>query len=352
MIVKNEENHLPSCLDSVTGLFDEIIIVDTGSSDDTKKIAEKYTDKIYDYEWIDDFGAARNFSFSKATSEYIMWLDADDVLPEKTLTELIKLKAEMSKDIDVVRLPYYYNTAVDDGRPLFTFFRERIVKNCEFAVWKGFIHETIAMFGKVISLRCPVVHHKHVEGNKNRNIMIYEKHIQAGDEFSPRDTFYYGRELYYHKRNHDAIEVFSKFISSKKGWIENVIDACRLRSVCYERLEEPENALMSLFEGLIYDAPRAESCCEIGRIFMKLEKYKNAIYWYKTALELEPNYSSGAFILPDCYGYVPAVQMCVCYSKLGDNKSAFKYNEIAAKFKMTESIEHNRKWFESIGITE
>jgi glycosyltransferase involved in cell wall biosynthesis len=349
MIVKNEEKHLCDCLDSVKGVFDEIIIVDTGSNDDTKKIAEKYTDKIYDFEWIDDFSAARNFSFSKATSEYIMWLDADDILPEDTRNELIKYKEEMTKDIDVVRMPYH--TGFSDGIPTFTFSRERIVKNCEFAVWKGFIHETITMFGNIVDFKYAVEHHKKGSGDKNRNIMLYENHIQAGEELSPRDMFYYGRELFYHNRNHDSIEVLSKFINTKKGWIENVIDACRIRAECFEKLDEIENALMSLFESLIYDSPRAESCCEIGRIFIKLEKYKNAIYWYNTALEMEPDYNSGAFILPECYGYIPAIQMCVCYSKLGDEKTAYKYNEIAAVFKMTDSIEHNRNWFKSLGVS-
>ena len=64
MIVKNEEKVLARCLDSIADLMDEIIIVDTGSSDNTKEIAKKYTDKIYDFAWIDDFSAARNYSFS------------------------------------------------------------------------------------------------------------------------------------------------------------------------------------------------------------------------------------------------------------------------------------------------
>ena len=66
MIVKNEEKLLARCLDSVAGLMDEIIIVDTGSTDRTKEIAARYTDKIYDFEWVQDFSAARNFAFSKA----------------------------------------------------------------------------------------------------------------------------------------------------------------------------------------------------------------------------------------------------------------------------------------------
>ena len=80
MIVKNECEVLARALDGVWGLVDEIVITDTGSTDETKKIAERYTDKIYDFEWCDDFAAARNFSFSKSTCDYVMWLDADDVV--------------------------------------------------------------------------------------------------------------------------------------------------------------------------------------------------------------------------------------------------------------------------------
>ena len=84
MIVKNEEDVLARCLESVRGFVDEIVIVDTGSQDRTRQVAEKYTDKIYDFPWDDDFSAARNYGLEKATKEYCMWLDADDViLPEE-----------------------------------------------------------------------------------------------------------------------------------------------------------------------------------------------------------------------------------------------------------------------------
>ena len=76
MIVKNEERILARCLDSIEDLMDEIVIVDTGSTDRTKAIASRYTDKIYDYEWTGDFAEARNFAFSKAGMEYIYSADS------------------------------------------------------------------------------------------------------------------------------------------------------------------------------------------------------------------------------------------------------------------------------------
>ena len=80
MIVRNEEDQLAKCLGSVRGLFEEIIIVDTGSTDRTKEIAREFGAKVFDFVWIDDFAAARNEALSHATGDYAFWLDADDVV--------------------------------------------------------------------------------------------------------------------------------------------------------------------------------------------------------------------------------------------------------------------------------
>ena len=83
MIVKNEQSILERCLISYAGTYDELIIVDTGSTDSTKDIAHKYTDKVYDYKWCDDFAAARNYAFSLASCDYIFSADADEILDER-----------------------------------------------------------------------------------------------------------------------------------------------------------------------------------------------------------------------------------------------------------------------------
>ena len=91
MIVKNEEDNLPHALQSVAGLFDEIVVVDTGSSDRTKEIALGFGAKVFDFTWIDDFAAARNESLARATGDYALWLDADDVLEPAERTKLERL---------------------------------------------------------------------------------------------------------------------------------------------------------------------------------------------------------------------------------------------------------------------
>lgn len=127
MIVKNEEAKLNQCLSSARDIADEIVVVDTGSGDGTKGIAARYTDKIYDFEWIDDFSAARNYAFSKATMEYILWLDADDLLLPEDRERLLKLKRELSPEVDAVMMKY--NTGFDEkGNVVFSYFRERLSK--------------------------------------------------------------------------------------------------------------------------------------------------------------------------------------------------------------------------------
>src|SRR5438445_13689656 len=88
MIVKNEETRLPACLESASDLFDEVVVVDTGSSDNTKEVALRYGVRVYDFHWVDSFAAARNEALRHATARWIMWLDADDRLDQENRERL------------------------------------------------------------------------------------------------------------------------------------------------------------------------------------------------------------------------------------------------------------------------
>jgi len=93
MIVKNEEKYLRDCLESVKGVVDEIVLVDTGSSDETIKIAEEFGAKIFHFKWINDFSAARNFSLSKCSGDWILYLDADERLDKESIKRVNEIKA-------------------------------------------------------------------------------------------------------------------------------------------------------------------------------------------------------------------------------------------------------------------
>ena len=148
MIVKNEEQILQRCLDSLAGLMDEIIIVDTGSTDATKEIAAKYTDKVYDFVWIDDFSAARNFAFSKAGMEYIYSADADEMLDEKNRAAFLQLKQTLLPEIEIVQM--YYANQLSHGT-IYNFDKElrpKLFKRNRSFWWQGAIHEQVAITAK------------------------------------------------------------------------------------------------------------------------------------------------------------------------------------------------------------
>src|SRR5207245_5074676 len=98
MIVKNEEANLGACLASVADLVDEIILVDTGSTDKTKEIAAQFGARVFDFPWVDSFAAARNECLRHATGAWIFWLDADDRLDEDNRQRLRALFASLQDD--------------------------------------------------------------------------------------------------------------------------------------------------------------------------------------------------------------------------------------------------------------
>lgn len=347
MIVKNERDVIGRCLECVKAFADEIIIVDTGSEDNTKELAAQFTNLIYDFQWIDDFAAARNYSFSKATMDYIMWLDADDIIDETNQNEIKNLMATLDPAVDMVMMKY--NIAFDkNDKPTFSYFRERIMKRNKKYHWLGEIHEVIVPSGNLIYSDLAINHKKMHANEPQRNLRIFQKILALGKQLEPRQTYYYARELFYNDQIPAAIQQFETFLHEGKGWIENNISACKDLASCYTSTHEHNKALHTLFRSFEYDSPRAEVCCEIGKIMLDRQLYPVAIFWYELAASRTIDSQSGAFNLIDCYGYIPYIQLCLCYDKLGNREKAIEYNEKAGKIKPEDqSYLYNRNYFSS-----
>ena len=105
-IVKNEEEMLPKCLESVKDFVDEIVIVDTGSTDNTVEIAKSFGARVIDFEWINDFSAARNFALDQCTTDYALVLDADEILYTEDLSREVFLSNinQLNNNIGLVPL--------------------------------------------------------------------------------------------------------------------------------------------------------------------------------------------------------------------------------------------------------
>mgnify|MGYP000915208043 FL=1 len=351
MIVKNEENTLKRCLSSVKDVADEIIIVDTGSTDNTKQEASMFTDKIYDFRWVDDFSLARNYAFSKASKDYILWMDADDVILPGDKVRIMELKESLLPDVDVVMMKY--NTGFDShGNVVFSYYRERLLKRSKNYKWHEPVHEYIAISGNIINSDACITHAKEHGTHSSRNLRIYNDLIKKGIVLTPRGKYYYARELKDNGKYKDAVNQFNIFLDEGSGWVEDKISACSEMARCYLMLGEDEKAVSSMLRSFIYDMPRAELCCQLGYYFKSKEKIKSAIFWFKTALELEKPETWG-FIQHDFEDYIPCMELVVCYDKLGNYEKAERYNEMASLYKSdSPAVLYNRNYFAKRRIEE
>ena len=343
MIVKNEENVIDRCLNCVKDVVDEMIIVDTGSTDNTIAKAESLGAKIYNFQWIDDFAEARNFSFSKATKDYILWLDADDVLEEDDVKKLRELKESVNECVDSVIMNYVLQ--VDkNGNSVYSLKRNRLVKKNRNFRWVGYVHEYLEVYGNIIQSEINIVHKKDKEYT-NRNLEIYENKLSSGEELSIRDILYYGNELYDNGRYDDAIKQYIKFIDTKQGWVEDIKTACYKLADCYMYKNDKDNELKYILKSFEYDVPRADFCCRLAYKFLEENKIETAIYWYRLAIQSVPKDESASLINHEMYTYLPWIQLCVCYSRIGNMKEAYLCNEMAAKYKEDdEYVKYNREF--------
>ena len=350
MIVKNEEDVIGRCLECVKDVVDEIIVVDTGSTDSTIEIVKKYTNKVYHFNWVDDFSKARNYAFSKASKDYIMWLDADDVIFETDLANLKQLKNNLDTSVDMVMMKY--NVAFDEyDNPTLSYYRERLVSRKKNYQWISPIHEVIPPSGNIIYSDIAISHKKLHSSDKSRNLRIFNKMLMEGLELDPRQQFYYSRELYYNGQYQKAIDNFNNFLDSKQGWVENCISACIDLSDCYKKINDNNNAFLALLRSFEFDKPRPEICCKLGNHFLENNNVEIAIFWYELAISNKPDMKNGGFHNADYFGYIPYIQFCVCYDKIGNMEKAIFYNNKAGRLKPNDKASlYNKNYFQSKNI--
>ena len=343
MIVRDEEKVIGRCLQSVKDVCDEIIVVDTGSRDKTREIAADCGAKVYSFPWNYDFSAARNYSFSLAASDYIMWLDADDVLTDENREKLRNFKAAAGGGVDAYYLRY--DAAFDEqGNTTFFFYRERILRRASRPLWQGAVHEAICVNGTRKYLDIAI---KHLRGEKTRgrNLFIFAYNFAHGRMPDERQKYYFARELSDNGLYDTAASVFENFLQGK-GCAADKTDACRALAFCYKQQGKRSQQLSALLRSVEFAPPRAELCCDTGAFFVEEERWDQAIFWYKLALLTE---EKTGFVCPDCSGFLPCIWLCVCYDRLGDHKKAKEYNDRAGMYKpQDKSYLHNKKYFDDL----
>lgn len=345
MIVKNEEETLGRCLSSVKDIVDEIIIVDTGSTDNTKKIVKDFNGKIFDFEWIEDFAAARNYAFSKASNDYILWLDADDFLDEENIGKFKNLRTNLESQYDTVTMDYSLSRD-ESGKTTFSLKRNRLVKKSKNFKWIGKVHEYLEVFGLSYNSDV-VVNHGKLRETTDRNLKIFKKMLKNNVKFSTRDKFYYSNELYYNLLYKEAIKSYEEFLLLNDSWIEDKKVAFNNLSQCYINTNNTNKLLDTIFRLFKIATPSGEICCKLADHFNENSKYDQAIFWYKVALECIPSKNNMSYNNREFYTWIPAINLSVCYSKIDDYDTAYYYNELAGSYEYANKvkIESNRAFY-------
>lgn len=357
LIVKNEEKNLTRLLSSVEGCFNEIVLVDTGSTDKTKEIAESFGCKIFDFEWVNSFSKARNFAFSKTSGDYVMWMDGDDVLGSR---ENFLAWKETSMGLSDAWFATY-NYAFHEGKPVVSFIRERVFKKSLQPVWQYDLHEGIILkpeWAKDLVQSWTVDHMRDAEdmqADKSRNIKILEE-LKASKGLDARLQFYYGKELFEVGKLTEAIQAFDHALAQP-----HLEPHDRLLSYQYasysaqaqgdlikdESREEKNNwyakAIDYAITGLKYDSNRAEFYVSAADCYLKKGEVHKSVPMYGAAKtcflpeEMVGN-AQAIFSFKNCYGELPALQLAKIYFNLGRPDDAKREAEFCfEKYKNEEA---------------
>jgi glycosyltransferase involved in cell wall biosynthesis len=335
IIAKNEEASISKCLDSVKDIVDEIVVVDTGSTDKTKEIALQYTSKVFDFPWINDFSAARNFAFDKTSSDFIFWVDCDDTISKKD-QEKIKNLDLSDKEIVLFR----YNYSRDEfGVVECVLERERIVKKSLGLRWQKAIHEYLPLNGKLSREEIYIDHHKQ-HGSSERNLEILEKIVKKDSD--ARNFFYLGKELADFGRTKEAIKNLEIFIS-KGGFWEDVFITYEIIARCNLQLKNEDEFFKNIQKSIQIEPRRAEPYYELGEYYCNKNDWGRAIHYFETCLNVKRSPELLSTYYPQYYTWKPALWLCICYNNIGDVQKAYEYNELFLKFRPNDSRGHNNK---------
>ncbi|MBE6844108.1 MAG: glycosyltransferase family 2 protein [Ruminococcus sp.] len=302
MIVKNEEKHLENCLSALQKLRDnvssELIIVDTGSTDSSKEIAYKYTDKVYDFEWINDFAAARNFGLKKAVGEWFMFIDADEYLDEDC-DEIIKFfslpelwQKYKSASIPILNYTYGKKKAFDQ------FYAPRLVRLEDGVEFEGAIHEGLPQPNPHGIFSVKLHHYGYVYANQQ------ELHKKAERNLKPIFEEY--------KKNPEDLRVLAHLCDAMSGDEE------------YSKFEKNEKYFLeyyNLAKEQLHTAYGLAVYPKIIQFYIREQKYDKAIKFINEYLD--DNLYPHVVTIVAIYWF--ASQLYMCESEYTDYDKAYEY---------------------------
>ena len=293
IIAKNEEKNIERCLSSLAPYGFEIVVVDTGSTDRTKELAAKYTDRIYDFEWVNDFSAARNFSLEKASNNWIFMMDCDEWIESIDLEEMDYFRKHLSDTAgSVVRRS---TTGTPEKTSLSTDYTERLFSRKNYH-YTGIIHEQLTpKHGgeiKVLILNTVIGHSGYcmTEEERNaksmRNAELLLKQLES-DPHNPYVYYQLGKSYQIIDDHEQACYYFEKAlgfnIDPKLLYVQDLIV-----HYGYELLENNQKekalALQAVYEDF---SSNADFVYMMGLIYRDNMMYKEALQEFLKALNFD-----------------------------------------------------------------
>jgi len=333
IIARDSEETLCRTLESVKGLFDQIVVVDTGSRDATLEVAKDFGAETYEFEWIDDFSAARNYALSKVTCDWAMWLDTGDVLKPENLSKLRELKKAdwfLTETTDLVWI--HTNRLLDEwGNPRVTSIFPRIARMKANPYWENRVHEVLSCQNpRYIVLDDVVIEDPYTdrENGAKRNLRILDQMIADGDN-SSRTKLYRARELRDVGRYDDAVLQFADFLKvSGDNWekYEALLDMGH----CHAAIGNFALTLQSWLNAIAYDPSSPEAWMLVADMHIRAGQFSKSIPFLRGALGAKKNHD-GRPINPMVYDDAPYAGIAYAYAQMGENEKALAHLKMAAQ---------------------
>ncbi|MCX7642572.1 MAG: glycosyltransferase [Armatimonadetes bacterium] len=335
MIVKNESDNLPRCLESVKGIVDEIIVVDTGSTDETPQIAERYGAKVIHYEWTGSFSDARNESLKHAKGEWILWLDADEALAEGK--EDLRKILEQDKEHDGFILPMISFVGHRSHREGHVHPAFRLFRNLKGIRFERNLHEQIA--GSILKVKpnakfgvlpvwiehygylAPVVRRKQ---KVERNLELAKKDLRE-DPTDPFAWYNLGREYLRLGQCERAYYCFRRTLFYLGDNFTPYLLRCLCDAVhCLIRLNRPQQALSFLREVQQLPVTTPDFWMLEGQVRFALNDWSGALKAFRQALEFRHQLPTNFDWAEGSTSYGAWYWMGLCYQKMGQLNEALK----------------------------
>jgi glycosyltransferase involved in cell wall biosynthesis len=325
LIVRNEIQNIKNLVEKSRLVFDEVVIVDTGSTDGTLEYLQSQDIKLHQFEWIDDFSAARNFAFQQATGEWIAWLDADDLPYEAEAFAKFKAECLTDNSVDCWLLDYVYSR-YPNGEPQSILTRERFLRRSANPRWLGMIHETV----DISAMRQKYWPHMRVIHNRDRlakvvdpkrNLRILEKEHQKNPN-DARTAYYYAKELFDHI-DPRAKEQLEKYLNTPGRYWDDECNARWRLAKIYLHEKRHRDALKCAEEIYHLDSSRnrSEMYFVYGEVEQDLGNYKAAIKWFERCLVDPPG--NPRVLSLEFYTWHPRKKIAECYGALRDYHGLF-----------------------------